>query len=92
MFFNKEEVFNRVHRRWNKLGQVMHDPIGIHHNTRCKLDGFLAVGPLYQGKHGMAWFDIRIKVGTEACTELENILRQVCNELRISYSDVGKTN
>jgi hypothetical protein len=92
MFFNKEEVFHRVHRRWNKAGQKQDGYLGIHTNTRCKLPGFISVGPIYNGnrKLGLAWFDVRVRVGSPEYFELDEIMKQVCNELRLQYMEVTK--
>lgn len=91
-FFNKDEIFHRIHSRWNKSGQMLKEAIGIHQNTRCKLSGFISVGPLFQNniKLGLAWFDIRIRVGSPEYFELDEMLKQVCSELRLSYKEVTK--
>jgi len=91
MFFNKEEIVARIVRR-NRSDEWSGSVVGIHGNTRCKLHGFVAVGPLHQ-KAGFSWFDIRIRVGSTQYFELDTILKEACQELaqfNLHYQEVTR--
>ncbi len=91
MFFNKEEVATRVARR-NRKPDWYGSTIMIHSNTRCKLSGFLAVGPLYQHT-GLSWFDIRVRVGSPEYFELDTIMKELCRDFTqygLKYQEVTK--
>jgi hypothetical protein len=84
MFFTKEEIRNRMLIILAKRGKE-YDPISIHHNTKCKINSFMAVGPLYNGllHAGQSWFDIRV---TEKTYEmLSKTISDVCTELGMSF-------
>ncbi len=78
MFFNQEEIFNRIFRTSHKRGY--HGPIALHNQTRCGLENFMAVGP-----RGVSWFDIRVTDGVRE--ELKNAIRQACKTLVIYFEE-----
>lgn len=91
MFFNKEELVARFVRR-NRNGEWGGSTVCIHSNTKCKLSGFLAVGPIYKGT-GFAWFDIRVAAGSPVYFELDRLLKEVCEDFpqyQLKYQEAVK--
>ncbi len=91
-FFEKDEIGKRIYNRYERAGRKQDGPIAIHKQTRCKHRGFLAVGPLFQGKQdaGLSWFDIMVEPNTPNYIILNKYLREVCNELHLYYQEADE--
>lgn len=84
MFFSKDELVRRIAKR-NSDNRYSGSTLVIHSNAKCKLPGFVGVGPYVAGSLPASWFDMRIVVGSTEYHELDRLLKEIVKE----YSQFG---
>jgi hypothetical protein len=79
-YFTKDEIGRKIFLCYERNGRRQIGPIAVHRNSKCRVDGFVGIGPWYQGR-GISWFDIKDD------KELKQIVREVCGRLGLNFVD-----